>query len=366
MAEPVIERNTPVPIEQSRMFTTFSDYQETVDIRIYQGDHREASENELLGNFEFSGFKKARRGEVSIEVTFEINADGIVSVKACDPETGAQTQMSITLSSGLSDEELETILEENPTARVEIDADPNPVAPVAGTPEPDPGLVALAEDDDAKEALLVDDANVLDPDHQDGNADASHSDELEVLAADAESDDFIDPEGGESDPDALEIEPEALEIGGEDLEMELEEELETVAVMEAVPVQTAGDSVGGDLDTALDGRALPPIEDDGDVVLLEMDAPAEVVMGEPEALAPAGEALAPAGEAIVELAEEEEAVELEVVAEEEVVELQPEPEQAPPSSETVPELTEEPESEINPDDLFDRNNMNLSAGLDED
>ena len=216
--------------------------------------------------------------------------------------------------------------------------------------------MALAEDHDAEET--VDDANVLDPDHEDGNLDASHSDELEVLAADAASDDFIDPD--------LEIEPEALEIGRGDLEMELEEELETVAVMEAVPVQTAGHRVGGDLDTALDGRALPPIEDDGDVVLLEMDAPAEVVMGEPEALAPAGEALAPAGEAIVELAEEQEAVELEVVAEEEVVELQPEPEQAPPSSETVPELAEEPESEIDPDDLFDRNNMNLSAGLDKD
>ena len=109
---------------------------------------------------------------------------------------------------------------------------------------------------------------------------------------------------------------------------------------------------------------LPPIEDDGDVVLLETDTPSEVVVGEPEALAPAAEALAPAGEAIVELAEEEAVVELEVVAEEEVVELQPEPERAP--SETLPDLAEEPESEIDPDDLFDRDNMNLSAGLDED
>ena len=93
-AEPVIERNTPVPIEQSRCFTTFQDYQETVKIRVYQGQSREAEENELLGQFEFTGFKKARRGEVTIEVTFEINADGIVNVTAAAPETSATTPHS--------------------------------------------------------------------------------------------------------------------------------------------------------------------------------------------------------------------------------------------------------------------------------
>jgi len=124
MAEAVIDRNTPVPIEQSRMFTTFSDYQETVDIRVYQGDSREAAANELLGHFEFSGFKQARRGEVSIEVTFEINADGIVSVTAGDPETGAQATTSITLSSGLSREELQTILKQNPAARIQHESGP--------------------------------------------------------------------------------------------------------------------------------------------------------------------------------------------------------------------------------------------------
>ena len=139
MAEAVIDRNTPVPIEQSRMFTTFSDYQETVDIRVYQGDSREAAANELLGQFEFSGFKKARRGEVSIEVTFEINADGIVSVTACDPETGAQTMTSITLSSGLTSEELQTILNENPAARVQRENSPE-TALEADAPQSEPRL----------------------------------------------------------------------------------------------------------------------------------------------------------------------------------------------------------------------------------
>jgi len=175
LAEPVIERNTPVPIEQSRMFTTFADYQESVDIRVFQGDSREASSNELLGQFAFSGFKKARRGEVSIEVTFEINADGIVSVKACDSETGAQNMTSITLSSGLSSEELRTILAENPAARVERAG-----APVA-LPETMPettGTEAHAASDDL-EAAGAHDERVL-PMAGDDEAD------LELLDRDTE------------------------------------------------------------------------------------------------------------------------------------------------------------------------------------
>jgi molecular chaperone DnaK len=118
MAEPIIDRNTPVPIEQSRAFTTFQDDQESVTIKVYQGDSRQADKNELLGQFAFLGFEKAARGEVTIDVTFEINADGIVNVTAANPATGEQTSSAITLSSGLTAADLEQILEENPTARV--------------------------------------------------------------------------------------------------------------------------------------------------------------------------------------------------------------------------------------------------------
>ncbi|MEE2679328.1 MAG: Hsp70 family protein [Myxococcota bacterium] len=118
LAETIIERNTPVPIEQTRTFTTFQDNQESVVIRVCQGESRELSENELLGQFEFSGFKKARRGEVEIEVTFEINEDGIVNVTARDPETEQATSTRITLSSGLSEVEMREIIEENRTERV--------------------------------------------------------------------------------------------------------------------------------------------------------------------------------------------------------------------------------------------------------
>lgn len=118
LAETIIERNTPVPIEQTRTFTTFQDNQESVVIRVCQGESRELSENELLGQFEFSGFKKARRGEVDIDVTFEINEDGIVNVTARDPETEQATSTCITLSSGLSEREMREIIEENRTGRV--------------------------------------------------------------------------------------------------------------------------------------------------------------------------------------------------------------------------------------------------------
>ncbi len=123
LAETVIERNTPVPIEQTRTFTTFQDFQESVNIRVFQGESRDAKDNELLGQFEFSGFKKAVRGAVAIDVTFEIDADGIVSVTATDRETGQQASTRITLSSGLSEGELQQIMETGRTDRLRTTAE---------------------------------------------------------------------------------------------------------------------------------------------------------------------------------------------------------------------------------------------------
>jgi molecular chaperone DnaK len=119
LAETVIERNTPVPIEQTRSFTTLKDMQESVEIRIYQGESQEAEENELLGQFSFSDFAKAARGEVQIDVTFEINADGIVNVTAADRATGQAASTRVTLSSGLSESEVDDIIEESRTDRLE-------------------------------------------------------------------------------------------------------------------------------------------------------------------------------------------------------------------------------------------------------
>ena len=111
--EEIIEKNTPIPIDRTRCFTTASDNQERVRIRIYQGESNVAVDNVLLGEFEFSGFRIAPRGEVTIEVTFEIDTDGIVNVSARDVETGAQASTTINLSSGLSDREVEDAMARN-------------------------------------------------------------------------------------------------------------------------------------------------------------------------------------------------------------------------------------------------------------
>ena len=149
LAETVIERNTPVPIEQTRDFTTFKDYQESVRIRVYQGGDQHADNNEMLGEFEFSGFEKERRGEVSIAVTFEINADGIVNVTAADPKTGQRASTSITISSGLSDEELSGIIGQDQAARVGADATAPPettsTAPPAPSAQPAPAPAPVAQ-----------------------------------------------------------------------------------------------------------------------------------------------------------------------------------------------------------------------------
>ena len=105
--EKVIDKNTPVPIDKSKAFTTSRDGQEKVKIRVYQGESNKAEECEMLGEFEFAGFRIGYRGEVKIDVTFEINTDGIVHVSATDVETGQKTSTTISLSSGLSEADIQ-------------------------------------------------------------------------------------------------------------------------------------------------------------------------------------------------------------------------------------------------------------------
>ncbi|MDY7225089.1 Hsp70 family protein [Hyalangium rubrum] len=105
--EKVIDKNTPVPIDRSKTFTTSRDGQEKVKIRVYQGESNRADECEMLGEFEFSGFRIGYRGEVKIEVTFEIDTNGMVNVSACDVETGQKTTTTLTLSSGMSEADIQ-------------------------------------------------------------------------------------------------------------------------------------------------------------------------------------------------------------------------------------------------------------------
>ena len=111
--EAIIERNTSIPIDRTRTFVTAADGQDKVKIRVYQGESRLASECQMLGEFEFGGLRKARRGEVKVEVTFEIDTDGIVNVYARDTETGQQASTTITLSGGMSEDDIEAAAARN-------------------------------------------------------------------------------------------------------------------------------------------------------------------------------------------------------------------------------------------------------------
>jgi molecular chaperone DnaK len=116
--EKIIDKNTPIPIEKSRTFTTSRDGQDRVKIRVYQGESNRADGCELLGEFEFKGFRVAARGAVQIQVTFEIDSNGIVNVSAADVETGQRTSTTISLSSGLSEQDLRAAVDHN--AEIEL------------------------------------------------------------------------------------------------------------------------------------------------------------------------------------------------------------------------------------------------------
>jgi molecular chaperone DnaK len=109
--EGIIPPNTTVPTSRTKIFTTSRENQTAVKILVMQGDHERAEDNELLGEFNLTGLRRAPKGQVEIEVTFEINADGIVSVSAKDLETGQQQSIQVTATSGLTQDELKNMIE---------------------------------------------------------------------------------------------------------------------------------------------------------------------------------------------------------------------------------------------------------------
>jgi molecular chaperone DnaK len=110
--ERLIEKNTAIPTEASKVFTTAADNQTSVQIRVFQGEREIANENELLGDFHLTGIPPAPAGTPEIEVTFEIDADGIVNVEAEDKGSGNAESITIEGGVGLSDEEIEEMQEE--------------------------------------------------------------------------------------------------------------------------------------------------------------------------------------------------------------------------------------------------------------
>lgn len=107
VATRLIQRNTTIPARQSQIFTTAGNFQTSVDIKVLQGEAKFAKDNKLLGNFRLTGIKRAWAGIPQIEVTFDIDVNGIVNVSAKDLGTGKQQQITISSTSNLSEEEIE-------------------------------------------------------------------------------------------------------------------------------------------------------------------------------------------------------------------------------------------------------------------
>jgi len=119
VATQLIERNTTIPTKKSQTFSTAENNQTAVDIRVLQGEREFAKDNKLLGQFRLEGIPSAPRGLPQIEVTFDIDANGIVSVSAKDKATGKEQKITITSSSGLSKEEIERMVQEAKEHEVE-------------------------------------------------------------------------------------------------------------------------------------------------------------------------------------------------------------------------------------------------------
>ncbi|KGJ96392.1 molecular chaperone DnaK [Colwellia psychrerythraea] len=116
----VIEKNTTIPTKQSQTFSTADDNQSAVTVHVCQGERKQASANKSLGQFNLEGIDAAPRGTPQIEVTFDIDADGILHVTAKDKNTGKEQKITIKASSGLSDEEVEQMVRD---AEANADAD---------------------------------------------------------------------------------------------------------------------------------------------------------------------------------------------------------------------------------------------------
>ena len=109
---PLIEKNTTIPTKKTQTFSTADDNQTAVTIRVFQGEREMAAQNKLLGSFELAGIAPAPRGVPQIEVTFDIDANGIVHVTAKDKGTGKEQTITIAASGGLSDEDIERMVKD--------------------------------------------------------------------------------------------------------------------------------------------------------------------------------------------------------------------------------------------------------------
>jgi len=174
----IIDRNTTIPTKKSQVFSTAEDNQNAVTIRVFQGEREMAADNKMLGQFDLMGIPPAPRGVPQIEVTFDIDANGIVNVSAKDKATGKEQQIRIQASGGLSEADIEKMVkdaeshaEEDKKRKAAVEAKNHAEALVHSTEkalsehgdkigEADRGAIESAMAD-LKEALKGDDADAI-------------------------------------------------------------------------------------------------------------------------------------------------------------------------------------------------------------
>ena len=212
----LIERNTTIPTRKSEVFTTADDNQGSVEIKVYQGEREMAAYNKLIGNFQLVGIPPAPRGVPQIEVTFDIDANGIVNVGAKDLGTGKEQRITITASSGLSDSEIEQMVrdaeshaEEDQRRREEADVRNNAdnlvysiersLNDVDGKVDPNTKLEIERAIKETKEALAGDDVEEI-KQKQEALLTASHKlSEVLYQQAQQQQEGAAGPDGGSPD-----------------------------------------------------------------------------------------------------------------------------------------------------------------------